>query len=441
MDYNDRRIKLGKSVPDALVTDMLVYFSYLFCLGHIGSCMSAKCFTKFEKSDKSYCACDSSMEYSSLFMFSSVEALMLCSMRCSQTSSCVAYNFFTASKQCQLFNQTLKIYSSVSGCQYYFNKENHDATFLQSNIFSITVDNELSEVYINGDSVPIALYFPNAKNWMKTDAYNITGYLYALAIKSYNAGGAGGMIAKTSDNYMQTNTSWKCTNMYYDGWYKMDYDDSFWPHAIAGICESDKNPSRSNYSTLPLKKAFMKCSMRCSQSTNCVAYNFLTDSNQCQLFGKISMKYSLVPKTLFNQSLLITVDFKLAEFFVNGNSVPVESNFPNANEWTQIDSYQLVGPTYILAIKSHNTAAVDNYILTNTSWKCTNNSYAGWYEVDYDDSFWPDAIIGSKDSYSPAVSSIMKPAHWIVDSTDHGAEFYCRKKLMFVCFAIFSLFI
>ncbi|ESO06575.1 hypothetical protein HELRODRAFT_160758 [Helobdella robusta] len=186
------------------------------------------------RNGKCFCSCDSSFESSSLSTFSSVEALMLCSMRCSQTSSCVAYNFFTASNQCQLFNRTMEKFSKVSSCQHYFRRG-----LLFNNSLRITVDNELSEFYIDGSSVPVASNFPNAKVWSLTDTYNFHGQHHIIAIKSQNLGGTGGLIARTSNNNILTNSTWKCTRVFYNGWYEMDYNDLFWPDAVVGKREQD----------------------------------------------------------------------------------------------------------------------------------------------------------------------------------------------------------
>ncbi|ESO06579.1 hypothetical protein HELRODRAFT_160762 [Helobdella robusta] len=108
------------------------------------------CFQRFDISGKYFCSCDQPMETSTLL--ESVRTLLLCSMRCSQSGACVAFNFWIDSNQCQLFNRTIKKFSFLPKCQYYFVK--------------------------------------------------------------------GGLIAKTADNYIQTNSSWKCTDHYYDGWYE-----------------------------------------------------------------------------------------------------------------------------------------------------------------------------------------------------------------------------
>ncbi|ESO04913.1 hypothetical protein HELRODRAFT_171915 [Helobdella robusta] len=80
------------------------------------------CFEKFREDNVDFCSCDHPYEDRSLSTFSFIEAFVLCSMRCLQTASCVAYNFFNATNQCQLFNQTLNKFSVPPGCQYYLKK-------------------------------------------------------------------------------------------------------------------------------------------------------------------------------------------------------------------------------------------------------------------------------------------------------------------------------
>ncbi|ESO06566.1 hypothetical protein HELRODRAFT_160748 [Helobdella robusta] len=213
-----------------------IYIHALLCFSFMIFNAYAKCFTTFKRDGKHFCACGSSFESSSFPMFSSVEAFMFCSMKCSQSTSCAAYNFFIASNNCQLFNRTVETFAAIPNCQYYSEIE---APVMKLTLL-ITVDDELTEFYINGNSVPVALNFPNAKDWRLLDMYELTGAIYVLAIKSFNAlGGPGGLIAKSSDNYILTNSSWKCTNNSYDGWYEVDYDDSFWSDAVVGRRERD----------------------------------------------------------------------------------------------------------------------------------------------------------------------------------------------------------
>ncbi|ESO04917.1 hypothetical protein HELRODRAFT_171919 [Helobdella robusta] len=178
------------------------------------------CFSSFKEDNMSFCSCDPAIEDRSWSTFSFLEALMLCSMRCSQTASCVAYNFFSATNQCQLFNQTLNKFSVLPGCQYFLKKA-----------LTINADDGFNEFYINGDNIP-ASYFPNAAKVIRPDTYYLMDNLVVLAIKSHNGAAYGGLAASTTDGYVLTNETWKCTESYYNGWYKINYNDSSWSPAI-----------------------------------------------------------------------------------------------------------------------------------------------------------------------------------------------------------------
>ncbi|ESO04725.1 hypothetical protein HELRODRAFT_172400 [Helobdella robusta] len=99
------------------------------------------------------------------------------------------------------------------------------------NVLNITVDNELREFYFNGNNISVASNFPNAVYWNRPDSYNLEGDIHVLALKMYNNEFSGGFIASTPDDYILTNKTWKCTLEYYDGWYKIHYNDSLWPDA------------------------------------------------------------------------------------------------------------------------------------------------------------------------------------------------------------------
>ncbi|ESO04910.1 hypothetical protein HELRODRAFT_171912 [Helobdella robusta] len=188
------------------------------------SVANINCFQKFEEDSVSFCSCDPAIEDRSWSTFSFLEALMLCSMRCSQTASCVAYNFFNATNQCQLFNQTLNKFSVLSGCQYYLRNGGAEL----NRPLLITADDELQEFFFNGENISLS-YFPNAKNWSQLDTFNMPSEPFVIALKAYNMLFNGGMIAKTPDGYILTNETWKCTTKYYEGWHKISYNDSFWP--------------------------------------------------------------------------------------------------------------------------------------------------------------------------------------------------------------------
>ncbi|ESO06578.1 hypothetical protein HELRODRAFT_160761 [Helobdella robusta] len=162
---------------------------------------STSCFEKLKDGERFVCSSDHPTDevIISQSLFPAEKALMLCLIRCSQTSSCVVNNFFTTSNRCQLFDSVAKTSSVVAGCQNFVKKrkdsgqrslfvENENAV---NRTLLITVDDWLIEFYVNGISVPIQTYFPNAQNFKKVDSYELSGHVSVLAIKSRSPRGAG----------------------------------------------------------------------------------------------------------------------------------------------------------------------------------------------------------------------------------------------------------
>lgn len=91
--------------------------------------------------------------------------------------------------------------------------------------FVCTVVEKL-ELYIDGAQVSD---LPNANTWTAADAVRLPGSASLIAIKGETDGGVRGLLA--SGAFATTDGSWKCTNIFYNGWAGEDYDDSFWPAA------------------------------------------------------------------------------------------------------------------------------------------------------------------------------------------------------------------
>ncbi|ESO12789.1 hypothetical protein HELRODRAFT_159374 [Helobdella robusta] len=205
--------------------------------------VKASCFEKFKEGSICFCSCEKPAESLMFSELSYERAFVRCSLWCVQTSGCVAYNFWKSSYQCQLFNRTLKKFSVVPDCQYYFKKASYKSTLW------VTVDDAIAEFYVNGNNISVALSFPYASDWKVADSYNVSKYLHVIAVKSHNIDGAGGLVFGSSDNYIQSNTTWKCTPTLYDGWYKINYNDTFWPAAAIGTMETVYRLSPTNLAT------------------------------------------------------------------------------------------------------------------------------------------------------------------------------------------------
>ncbi|ESO04912.1 hypothetical protein HELRODRAFT_171914 [Helobdella robusta] len=412
----------------------------------------SNCFRKFEDGTVSFCSCDPAIEDRSWSTFSFLEALMLCSMRCSQTDSCVAYNFFNATNQCQLFNQTLNKFSVLPGCQYYYKRDK----IPKMKQLLITVDDKLEKIYFNGMSISVGENFPHAASWDLPDTYDLSGNIFLVAVMAFNINGVGGILISTSDKYILTNETWKCTTTLYDGWYKIIYNDSAWPaafvlekheftsslnalkeagaewitnaidgencfyycrksfigtlhnvftqhlsllcsrnltyptdlHAVGfeednvSFCSCDHPYEDRSWSTFSFLEVLMLCSMRCSQTAGCVAYNFFSATNQCQLFNQTLNKFSVLP-----------------------------------------------GCQYYLIKDGFIASTSDSYILTNETWKCTKNYYDGWYKINYNDSFWSAGSVIGNHEFSDGLKSLNGTgSYWTPETSNcQHCLYYCRK--------------
>jgi len=96
---------------------------------------------------------------------------------------------------------------------------------------TITVDNTM-RLYIDGTEKTGLV---NANDWTKADTVDLPWTARVIAVQGTDVGAVAGILASTDDGSILTDSSWKCTNVYYEGWQLVDFDDSCWPsaHVIA----------------------------------------------------------------------------------------------------------------------------------------------------------------------------------------------------------------
>lgn len=95
---------------------------------------------------------------------------------------------------------------------------------------SITADNSL-RLYFDGVE---KTNLPNANGWKKVDCIVLPDNMQVIAVQGTDDGVArAGILCSTTDDYVLTNASWKCTKDYYSGWESVTFDDSAWPAAYA----------------------------------------------------------------------------------------------------------------------------------------------------------------------------------------------------------------
>ena len=165
------------------------------------------------------------------------------------------------------------------------------------------------------------------------------------------------------------------------------------------------------------------------------------------LLSAVELEATSVPEFLCPQrNLTVTVDFYLRLYF-DGIEV---TDLPNSDVWKQPDVVELPCNTTLITIHGRNDliyyAAIvastdDEYILTNSSWKCSNVSQNGWEEIDFDDSAWMNAIeyaYNGEDpwGFAPGISTNaswmwLRQYNGLPNSTyeEMDQEVYCRKRL------------
>jgi hypothetical protein len=114
------------------------------------------------------------------------------------------------------------------------------AAFVAANYvdLTITVDNTLEELYIDGVQIPIGA-LPNRLDWPSVDVVSIPRTTQVVAVFGSDAGVIAGILASAAGDLLLTNGSWKCVDK--DNvpasstpslaWSMPDYDDSEWPAA------------------------------------------------------------------------------------------------------------------------------------------------------------------------------------------------------------------
>ena len=70
-----------------------------------------------------------------------------------------------------------------------------------------------------------------------------------IAVSCFNKGGPSGFIGSTTDGQILTNTIWKCTDCYEEGWNKPDFDDSRWHSAV--VVDNNVDPSTHGWKVKP----------------------------------------------------------------------------------------------------------------------------------------------------------------------------------------------
>lgn len=140
----------------------------------------------------------------------------------------------------------------------------------------------------------------------------------------------------------------------------------------------------------------------------------------------------------YDRILSITASESLAGVFIDD----VEQYLPSANDPLTTDNLTVAAFTRLIAVQSVATVDTCNgiigsvtgdFLLTDSTWKCSRYGAEHWYELGFNDSTWPQAFeLGLNGPvsgcpgllYFPTISS---QAHWIWTHPDASERtVFCR---------------
>lgn len=158
-----------------------------------------------------------------------------CARSCWNSSDCIVFNVY-ANGSCELFNRcSYGLFQSVDCCQafsdasYGWNLHRAgDVIGTPPRVLSIT-GTDFFHLYFDGIEVQ---NLPNANNFLIADTVPIPCSTRVIGAESIDLVSWRGIKGSTSDGYVVTNNTWKCSNVAQTGWPKVAFDDSRWPAAV-----------------------------------------------------------------------------------------------------------------------------------------------------------------------------------------------------------------
>jgi hypothetical protein len=303
----------------------------------------------------------------------------------------------------------------TSGVKWIWSSDanNHNKTYFwtkynpgQNAIIKATGDNAI-DVYVDDTLIG------SGNNWTQVEF--IPSHIEAgdvIGLYGKDTGGIGAVLAEIlyRDNLgsiqrLVTDTSWKCTTTFVSGWTDEDFDDSNWPSALSygarGGSPWGNTGSLGNISNV-------------SQ---------WIWSNQQSSDNDVWMR-----KEIPNATLNITCDNQ-CEVYVNGikkdavttwtSPKAIGLNLSNGDALA-IKGMDQGGLAGVLASLSYN----NGILVTNNSWKVSNQLQTFWNTNSFDDSAWARAKSYGSNGVLPwsAVSGIAGQAHWIWTSDRYNDD-------------------
>ena len=121
------------------------------------------------------------------------------------------------------------------------------------------------------------------------------------------------------------------------------------------------------------------------------------------------------------------------ELFADGVSLGKDNDW-----WGTATDFVIPGNTKVIAVAAKNThfppgilGSFSNGLVTNSSWKCSEQLLQGWNSRDFDDRSWPAALEMKRHGDGPwgYIAGIDPSAKWIWTIRPRFRSCYCRLNL------------
>ena len=137
-------------------------------------------------------------------------------------------------------------------------------------------------------------------------------------------------------------------------------------------------------------------------------------------------------------TLNFTADDQL-QMFADGVEIPIPRK--EAIRWKTVSVLHISSETRLIAVRANNTGwdggilgSIENGIVTDETWKCSDSLEINWNQISFDDSNWVSAtVLGSHldtkwGHLISRIPSISEKAKWIwTSSTKDHSSVFCRK--------------
>lgn len=291
---------------------------------------------------------------------------------------------------------------------------------------TVTCDNALTKVFIDGVEETTAVDPVALGDWTKSSTFSMTGGVsHVIAFECEDRGGMAGLLASTSDGALMTDdVDWKCSQTFEAGWEAPSFDTTNWSAASIFGVNGDR-----------------PWGVRPGIDLN-AQWIWTSDNNQDNLVYCRGV-YNPPPPTPVGDATMMTAtcDNQMKVYFdgVLQTGLP-QTDLDNWRVTTQI----AVPPgTVMVGIECYDEhvvagilASFDNGLVTDGSWSCSDTEVPGWSDPSVDPGFQPASVYGTN-GVGPwgNLAGIDPSSQWIWTadnnydtSTEHTA--YCRFNLI-----------